>query len=102
MLFPIVLILGLTGIVVGILNSYEHFSVPALSPVLWNVAIIVGLVIGVPKADTIDAQLYVYAFSILIATVCSSSCRCRGCAAATTGCTSSSTGATRRSRGRSS
>ena len=68
-LFPIVLILGLTGIVVGILNSYEHFSVPALSPVLWNVAIIVGLVIGVPKADTIDAELYVYAFSILIATV---------------------------------
>jgi putative peptidoglycan lipid II flippase len=68
-LFPIVLILGLTGIVVGILNSYEHFSVPALSPVLWNVAIIVGLVIGVPQADTIDAQLYVYAFSILIATI---------------------------------
>ena len=48
-LFPIVLLLGLTGIVVGILNSYEHFSVPALSPVLWNVAIIVGLVIGVPQ-----------------------------------------------------
>src|SRR4029079_8410022 len=68
-LLPIVLILGLTGIVVGILNSYEHFSVPALSPVLWNVAIIVGLVIRVPKADTIDTQLYVYAFSILIATV---------------------------------
>jgi putative peptidoglycan lipid II flippase len=68
-LFPIVLILGLTGIVVGILNSYEHFSVPALSPVLWNVAIIVGLVLGVPKADTIDGKLYVYAFSILIATI---------------------------------
>jgi putative peptidoglycan lipid II flippase len=68
-LFPIVLILGLTGIVVGILNSYEHFSVPALSPVLWNVAIIIGLVLGVPRADTIDAQLYVYAFSILIATI---------------------------------
>ena len=68
-LFPIVLILGLTGIVVGILNSYDHFTVPALSPVLWNVAIIVGLVIGVPKAHTIDGQLYVYAFSILIATV---------------------------------
>jgi putative peptidoglycan lipid II flippase len=68
-LFPIVLILGLTGIVVGILNSYEHFSVPALSPVLWNVAIIVGLVLGVPKADTINGELYVYAFSILIATI---------------------------------
>ena len=68
-LFPIVLILGLTGIVVGILNSYDHFTVPALSPVLWNVAIIVGLVVGVPHAKTIDAQLYVYAFSILIATI---------------------------------
>src|SRR6476659_1302064 len=35
-LFPIVVVLGLTGIVVGILNSYDHFTVPALSPVLWN------------------------------------------------------------------
>jgi len=33
-LFPLVLVLGLTGIVVGILNSYDHFTVPALSPVL--------------------------------------------------------------------
>jgi putative peptidoglycan lipid II flippase len=68
-LFPIVVLLGLSGIVVGILNSYEHFTVPALSPVLWNIAIIVGLVIGVPRADGIDDELYVYAFAILIATV---------------------------------
>jgi putative peptidoglycan lipid II flippase len=68
-LFPIVLVLGLTGIVVGILNSYEHFSVPALSPVLWNVAIIAGLAIGVPRADAIDSKLYVYALSILVATI---------------------------------
>src|SRR6186997_2098505 len=47
-LFPIVVLLGLSGIVVGILNSYEHFSVPALTPVAWNLAIIAGLVIGVP------------------------------------------------------
>jgi len=68
-LFPIVVLLGLSGIVVGILNSYEHFSVPALTPVAWNIAIIVGLVIGVPRAHGISAELYVYAFSILIATV---------------------------------
>ena len=68
-LFPIVTLLGVSGIVVGILNSYERFSVPALSPVFWNVAIIVGLVIGVPRADTIDAKLYVYAISIVIGTV---------------------------------
>jgi putative peptidoglycan lipid II flippase len=68
-LFPIVVLLGLSGIVVGILNSYEHFSVPALTPVAWNIAIIIGLVIGVPRAHGIDAELYVYAFSILIATL---------------------------------
>jgi putative peptidoglycan lipid II flippase len=68
-LFPIVALLGVSGIVVGILNSYERFTVPALSPVFWNVAIIVGLVIGVPNAETIDAKLYVYAISIVIGTV---------------------------------
>jgi putative peptidoglycan lipid II flippase len=67
-LFPIVTLLGVAGIVVGILNSYEHFAVPALTPVFWNAAIIGGLVIGVPRADTIDARLYVYAASILVGT----------------------------------
>src|SRR5215210_5175328 len=34
-LFPIVTLLGISGIVVGILNSYEHFAIPALTPVFW-------------------------------------------------------------------
>src|SRR6058998_2809509 len=68
-LFPIVALLGASGVIVGILNSYEHFTVPALSPVFWNLAIIAGLVLGVPNADTIDAKLYVYAISIVIGTV---------------------------------
>ena len=68
-LFPIVALLGVSGIVVGILNSYDHFTVPALSPVFWNIAIIAGLAIGVPHAHTVDAKLYVYAGSILVATL---------------------------------
>jgi putative peptidoglycan lipid II flippase len=68
-LFPLVVLLGVSGVIVGILNSYDQFTVPALAPVAWNLAIIVGLVIGVPRADTIDTKLYVYAFSILIGTV---------------------------------
>jgi putative peptidoglycan lipid II flippase len=68
-LFPIVALLGVSGIVVGILNSYEEFTIPALTPVFWNLAIIVGLVIGVPRADTIDTKLYVYAVSIVIGTL---------------------------------
>ena len=68
-LFPIVVLLGVSGIVVGILNSYEHFSVPALTPVFWNLAIIAGLVIGVPRAGSEAAELYVYAGSIVVGTV---------------------------------
>jgi putative peptidoglycan lipid II flippase len=68
-LFPIVVLLGLSGIVVAILNSYEQFAVPALTPVLWNAAIIAGLALGVPAADSEDAELYVYAGSVLVATL---------------------------------
>jgi putative peptidoglycan lipid II flippase len=67
-LFPIVTLLGVSGIIVGILNSYDHFTVPAISPVFWNIAIIIGLVIGVPQAHSMNTKLYVYAFSILVAT----------------------------------
>ena len=67
-LFPIVALLGVSGVIVGILNSYDHFTVPAISPVFWNIAIIIGLAIGVPNAHTMNTKLYVYAVSILIAT----------------------------------
>jgi putative peptidoglycan lipid II flippase len=69
LLFPIVLLLGLFGIVVGVLNSYEHFSVPAITPVFWNAVIIGGLVFGVPHVDSEDGKLYVYAGSILAGTL---------------------------------
>jgi putative peptidoglycan lipid II flippase len=68
-LFPIVALLGVSGVVVGILNSYEQFTIPALTPVFWNLAIILGLVLGVPQANTSDTKLYVYAGSILVATL---------------------------------
>ncbi len=68
-LFPIVVLLGLSGVIVGILNTYDHFTVPALTPVFWNLAIIVGLWVGVPRVTGEDAQLYVYAGAILVATL---------------------------------
>jgi putative peptidoglycan lipid II flippase len=68
-LFPLVMLLGVSGVVVGILNTYDHFTVPALSPVFWNIAIIVGLAIGVPREGTPSAKLYVYAVAVLVATV---------------------------------
>ncbi len=68
-LFPVVLFMGVSGVVVGVLNSYEEFVVPALMPVLWNLAIIVSLVVFVPRYDSVEAQLYVYAGGILAGTV---------------------------------
>ena len=68
-LFPIVVLIGLFGVVTGILNSYEHFTIPALTPVFWNLAIIVGLVLGVPRAETESGKLYVYAGSIVLGTL---------------------------------
>jgi len=70
-LFPVVLLLGLIGLMVGVLQSYEHFTIPAISPAVWNVVIIVLLVVlrphfhgGVEDGN----QLYAYAIAILAAT----------------------------------
>jgi putative peptidoglycan lipid II flippase len=68
-LFPTVVILGLTGIVVAILNSYDHFTVPALSPVAWNLVILLGLALGAEHASLKSTRLYYYAVAILIATI---------------------------------
>ncbi len=69
LLFPIVTLLALSGIVVGVLNAYDHFTVPALTPVAWNIVIIGGLALGVPWADGDEAELYVYAGAIVVATL---------------------------------
>jgi putative peptidoglycan lipid II flippase len=68
-LFPIVVLLGLMGLVVGILNSYEQFTVPAIAPIFWNLTVILALVIGVPQAESESGKLYVYAGGIVAATV---------------------------------
>ncbi len=68
-LFPIVVLLGLSGIVVGILNTYEHFAAPALAPVAWNLVIILGLVIGIPRIDSANAELYLYAALVVLGTL---------------------------------
>jgi putative peptidoglycan lipid II flippase len=68
-LFPIVVLLGLSGVIVGVLNSYEQFAVPALTPILWNLAIIVALVAGVPQAHSASAKLYVYAGGVVAGTL---------------------------------
>jgi putative peptidoglycan lipid II flippase len=70
-LFPVVLLLGLNGLLVGVLQSYEHFTIPAISPAVWNVVIIVLLVVLHPHFHggyEGGQQLYAYAIAILVAT----------------------------------
>jgi putative peptidoglycan lipid II flippase len=67
-LFPIVVLLGVNGLVVGILNAYEHFSIPAIAPLVWNIVIIVVLVIARPFFHGPD-QLYAYALGVLLGTI---------------------------------
>jgi putative peptidoglycan lipid II flippase len=68
LMFPIVLLLALSGIVVGMLNSFEHFSVPALSPVIWNLLIIASLV-GITPLLHGDDRIYAYAIGVLVGTI---------------------------------
>ena len=67
-LFPIVVLLGLNGLVVGILNAHEHFTIPALAPLVWNAVIIAGLV-GLTPLFEGDDQLYAYAIGVVAGTV---------------------------------
>ena len=67
-MFPIVMLLALSGVVVGMLNSFEHFSVPALAPVLWNL-IIIGSLIGLRGLFHGQDQVYAYAIGVLIGTI---------------------------------
>src|SRR4051794_20012809 len=65
LMFPIVVLLALSGLVVGMLNSFEHFAVPALAPVAWNLVIIATLVGLVPVFPD-DKEIYAYAIGILL------------------------------------
>ncbi|MGB9184699.1 MAG: murein biosynthesis integral membrane protein MurJ [Solirubrobacteraceae bacterium] len=67
-LFPVVLLLSLTGLLVGILQSYDEFSVPALAPAVWNIVIVVLMVILHSQFHGQDA-VYSYAIAWLVATV---------------------------------
>jgi putative peptidoglycan lipid II flippase len=67
-LFPVVLLLGLTGLLVGILQSFDEFSVAAIAPAVWNVVIVVGLIALRPSFHG-GQQLYAYAIAWLAATV---------------------------------
>lgn len=67
-LFPIVVLLGVTGLFVGMLNSFDHFEIPAIAPLFWNLVIIASIVGLVPLFPE-DEQIYAYAIGVLLGTI---------------------------------
>jgi putative peptidoglycan lipid II flippase len=63
-MFPTVVILGLAGILMGILNSYDHFALPAIAPIVWNL-VIIGVVIALSSGYGVKAL----AWGVLAGTV---------------------------------
>ncbi|CAN5547979.1 murein biosynthesis integral membrane protein MurJ [soil metagenome] len=67
-LFPILILLGLTGMVVGILNSDGRFAAFAISPFFWNIAII-GVLVALAPTFSEENEIYAYAIGVLVGTV---------------------------------
>jgi putative peptidoglycan lipid II flippase len=66
-LFPILIMLGATGMVVGVLNSYDRFAAFAISPFFWNV-VIIGVLVLLAPAFHGDDRIYAYAIGVLVGT----------------------------------
>ena len=67
-MFPILILLGVTGVVVGVLNSYDRFGAFAISPLFWNLTIITVVVVTVPMFSE-EHQIYAYAIGVLAGTL---------------------------------
>jgi putative peptidoglycan lipid II flippase len=68
-LFPVVLLLGLTSLFTGILQSFERFTMAAVAPAIWNL-VIIGLTIYLrPTYQGSHHGIEAYAIAILAATV---------------------------------
>ncbi len=61
-MFPYMVFIGMMAIAMGVLNAYRHFSVPALAPVFFNIAIIISIFAVAPL---LDAPIYALAIGVL-------------------------------------
>jgi putative peptidoglycan lipid II flippase len=64
--FPYLMLISLTGLAGAILNSYDRFAVPAVTPVLLNVSMILAAIVAAPW---FDQPVYALAWGVLVAGV---------------------------------
>ena len=67
LLFPYILLIGMATLAMGALNSLGHFAMPALSPALLNVAMILGVLVVAPRVSAApEKQVYALAGAVLV------------------------------------
>jgi putative peptidoglycan lipid II flippase len=50
-LFPVVVTMGIIGLTMAVLNAHDEYASPALSPIILNIAMITGTVVGARVFD---------------------------------------------------
>jgi len=65
LLFPYLLFIGPAVLVMGILNALRHFTVPALSPVVWNIGIIAAALLAMATPDRGSARIDIFCAGVL-------------------------------------
>lgn len=64
-IFPYLILIGLTAYFMGVLNAMKHFTAPAFGPVLMNVAMITSAVLLCPKIGAMGLAVGVLAGGVL-------------------------------------
>ncbi len=62
--FPYIMLISLTALAGGILNTYERFLIPALTPVLLNLSLIAAALL---LADHLEVRVTALAWGVLVA-----------------------------------
>lgn len=66
-LFPILILLGISGLVQAILNSFDEFVLPAIAPVFWNL-VIIGFLLYAFTVPDLDQRAIILAIGTLVGT----------------------------------
>ncbi len=67
-MFPILILIAITSVIAGVLNSFHRFAAVAVAPIFWNLAIIATILVLTPSLEG-DDRIYAYAIGVLLGTV---------------------------------
>ena len=67
-MFPILILIGITSVIAGVLNSFHRFAAVAVAPIFWNLAIIATVLVLTPSLEG-DDRIYAYAIGVVLGTI---------------------------------